>query len=106
MDQGLVIVGVPANNFGAQEPGSNEEIKTFCTRKYNVSFPLLAKVSVKGEDITPLYQYLTAAEGGDVKWNFTKFLIGKNGKVAGRFEPAVTPEATELSAAIERELKQ
>jgi glutathione peroxidase len=106
MDQGLVIVGVPANNFGAQEPGSNEEIKTFCTRKYNVSFPMLAKVSVKGEDITPLYQYLTAAEGGDVKWNFTKFLIGKNGKVAGRFEPAVTPEAPELSAAIERELKQ
>ena len=106
MDQGLVIVGRPANNFGAQEPGSNEEIKTFCTRKYNVSFPLLAKVSVKGEDITPLYQYLTAAEGGDVKWNFTKFLIGKNGKVAGRFEPAVTPEAPELSAAIERELKQ
>jgi glutathione peroxidase len=97
MDQGLVIIGVPANNFGAQEPG---------TRKYNVSFPMLAKVSVKGEDITPLYQYLTAAEGGDVKWNFTKFLIGKNGKVAGRFEPAVTPEATELSAAIERELKQ
>ena len=105
LDQGLVIVGVPANNFGAQEPGTNEEIKTFCTRKYNVSFPMLAKVSVKGEDITPLYQYLTAAEGGDVKWNFTKFLIGKNGKVAGRFEPAVTPEAPELSAAIERELK-
>lgn len=104
-DQGFVIVGVPANNFGSQEPGTNEEIKTFCTRKYNVSFPMLAKVSVKGEDITPLYQYLTAAEGGDVKWNFTKFLIGKNGKVAGRFEPAVTPEAPELSAAIERELK-
>jgi len=104
-DRGLVIVGIPANNFMSQEPGTNEEIKTFCTRKYNVSFPMLAKVSVKGEDITPLYQYLTAAEGGDVKWNFTKFLIGKNGKVAGRFEPAVTPEAPELSAAIERELK-
>ena len=106
MDQGLVIVGVPANNFGAQEPGTNEEIKTFCTRKYNVSFPMLAKVSVKGDDITPLYQYLTSAQGGDIKWNFTKFLIGKNGKVAARFEPAVTPESPDLAAAIERALKR
>ncbi|MGD0580765.1 MAG: glutathione peroxidase [Bryobacteraceae bacterium] len=104
-DQGFVIVGVPANNFGGQEPGSNEEIKTFCTRKYNVSFPMMAKVSVKGGDITPLYQYLTSAQGGDVKWNFTKFLIGKTGQIAGRFEPAVTPESPDLSAAIERELK-
>ncbi len=106
MDQGLVIVGVPANNFGAQEPGTNEEIKTFCTRKYNVSFPMLAKVSVKGDDITPLYQYLTSTQGGDIKWNFTKFLIGKDGKVAARFEPAVTPESPDLAAAIERALKQ
>jgi glutathione peroxidase len=78
-DRGFVIVGVPANNFGSQEPGTNEEIKTFCTRKYNVTFPMMSKVSVKGDDMTPLYQYLTET-GGDVKWNFTKFLVGKDGK--------------------------
>jgi len=105
-DQGFVIVGVPANNFGAQEPGTNEEIKTFCTRKYNVTFPMMAKVSVKGDDIAPLYQYLTSTQGGEVKWNFTKFLIGKDGKVAERFEPKVTPDAPEVAAAIERALQQ
>src|SRR5579872_939454 len=75
-DRGLVIVGFPANNFGAQEPGTNAEIKTFCTRKYNVSFPMMSKVSVKGADTTPLYQYLTSAPktGGEIQWNFTKFL--------------------------------
>lgn len=75
-DKGLVVVGIPANNFGAQEPGTDEEIKTFCTRTYNVTFPMTSKVSVKGEDQTPLYQYLTSAAAnsstaGDVKWNFT-----------------------------------
>jgi glutathione peroxidase len=105
-DQGFVIVGVPANNFGAQEPGTNEEIKTFCTRKYNVSFPMLAKVSVKGDDITPLYKYLTETKGGDVKWNFTKFLIGKDGQVAERFESAVKPDDPVLTAAVESALKQ
>jgi glutathione peroxidase len=104
--QGFVIVGVPANNFGAQEPGTNEEIKTFCTRKYNVSFPMLAKVSVKGDDITPLYKYLTETKGGDVKWNFTKFLIGKDGQVAERFESAVKPDDPALTAAVESALKQ
>ena len=104
-DQGFVIVGVPANNFGAQEPGTNDEIKTFCTRKYNVTFPMMAKVSVKGDDTTPLYQYLTSAQGGDVKWNFTKFLIGKDGKVAARFEPKDTPDSPELAAAIEKALQ-
>jgi glutathione peroxidase len=104
-DRGLVLVGVPANNFGKQEPGTNEEIKQFCTRKYNVSFPMMAKVSVKGDDIAPLYQYLTSAEGGDVKWNFTKFLIGKDGKVIGRFESKVTPDSPELVAAIEKALQ-
>jgi len=104
-DQGFVIVGVPANNFGAQEPGTNDEIKTFCTRKYNVTFPMMAKVSVKGDDMTPLYQYLTSAQGGDVKWNFTKFLIGKDGKVAARFEPKDTPDSPELAAAIEKALQ-
>src|SRR5947209_5182591 len=76
-DKGFVIVGVPANNFGGQEPGTNEEIKTFCSRNYNVTFPMMSKVSVKGADKTPLYQYLTDATGGDIKWNFTKFLIDK-----------------------------
>src|SRR5580704_1630006 len=81
-DQGFVIVGFPANNFGAQEPGTNEEIKTFCSRKYSVTFPLYSKVSVKGDDQTPLYQYLTKQTGssiaGDIKWNFTKFLVDRN----------------------------
>ena len=104
-DKGLVIVGVPANNFGGQEPGTNEEIATFCSRNYNVTFPILSKVSVKGSDITPLYQYLTANNGGDVKWNFTKFLVGKDGKPVQRFEPGVTPDSPELAMAIEKALK-
>jgi len=108
-DRGLVIVGVPANNFGAQEPGSNEEIKTFCTRKYNVQFPMMSKVSVKGTDITPLYQYLTDSStnphtGGEIKWNFTKFLFDRNGNVVSRFEPDVTPDSPEMVAAIEKAL--
>ena len=108
-DKGLVIVGVPANNFGAQEPGSNEEIKTFCSRNYNVTFPMMSKVSVKGADTTPLYQYLTdksAKTGGEIKWNFTKFLVDKKGNVINRFEPAVTPEAADLVKAIEVALAQ
>lgn len=108
-DKGLVIVGVPANNFGAQEPGSNEEIKSFCSRTYNVTFPMMAKVSVKGADKTPLYQYLTDKSnpktGGDVQWNFTKFLVGKDGKVRQRFESGVSPDSPELAAAIEAALK-
>ena len=104
-DQGFVILGVPANNFGAQEPGTNDEIKTFCTRKYNVSFPMMSKVSVKGDDITPLYKYLTATKGGDVKWNFTKFLIGKDGQIAERFESAVKPDDPALTGAVESALK-
>ena len=104
-DRGLVIVGVPANDFGSQEPGSDAEIKLFCTRTYNVTFPMLSKVSVKGDGINPLYTYLTSAQGGGIKWNFTKFLIGKDGKAAARFEPGVTPDSPELAAAIERLLK-
>ena len=103
--QGLVIVGVPANNFGGQEPGSNEEIKQFCSRKYSVTFPIMAKVSVKGSDQTPLYQYLTTTMGGDVKWNFTKFLVGKDGKPVQRFESGVSPDSPELAAAIEKALR-
>jgi len=109
-DQGFVILGFPANNFGAQEPGTNEEIKTFCNRKYSVTFPMYAKISVKGADQAPLYSYLTTqtAPGisGEIKWNFTKFLVDKNGNVVKRFEPAVTPDSQEVVAAIEAELKR
>jgi glutathione peroxidase len=105
-DQGFVILGFPANNFGGQEPGTNEEIKTFCSSKYNVTFPMYSKISVKGADIHPLYQFLTTNPGtaGDVKWNFTKFLVGKDGKVIARFESAVTPESPEVTGAIEKAL--
>jgi glutathione peroxidase len=110
-DQGLVIVGFPANNFGAQEPGTNEEIKTFCKSKYSVTFPMMSKVSVKGSDTTPLYQYLIdkaqfPTTGGEIKWNFTKFLVDRNGTVVARFEPAVTPEDPKVTSAIESTLKQ
>jgi glutathione peroxidase len=108
-DQGFVILGFPANNFGAQEPGTNEEIKTFCSRKYSVTFPMYSKISVKGDDQAPLYGYLTKETGagitGDIKWNFTKFLIDRNGKVVQRFEPAVTPDSKDVTAAIEKQLK-
>ncbi len=103
-DHGLVLVGVPANNFGGQEPGTDAEIKTFCTRKYNVSFPMMSKVSVKGSDKTPLYQYLTSA--GEVKWNFTKFLVGKDGKVIQKFDSPVKPDSPELTGAIDKALAQ
>jgi len=108
-DQGFVILGFPANNFGAQEPGTNEEIKTFCARKFNVTFPMYSKISVKGADQAPLYAYLTKETGagiaGEVKWNFTKFLVDRDGKVVQRFEPAVTPDSKEVTSAIEKQLK-
>jgi glutathione peroxidase len=108
-DRGFVIVGIPANNFGAQEPGTNQEIKTFCSTKYNVKFPMMSKVSVKGDDKTPLYEYLTdkAANpktGGEIQWNFTKFLVGPDGQIVARFEPAVTPDSAEVAGAIEKAL--
>jgi glutathione peroxidase len=103
-DQGLVIVGFPANNFMAQEPGTNEEIKTFCSTKYNVKFPLYSKISVKGDDKAPLYQFLTQT-GGEIKWNFTKFLVDRNGKVIARFESPVKPDSPEVTSAIEKALK-
>ena len=109
-DQGFVILGFPANNFGGQEPGTNQEIKTFCSTKYSVTFPIYAKVSVNGSDQTPLYQYLTKeadpTHTGDIKWNFTKFLVDRNGKVVQRFESAVTPESPEVVDAVEKLLKQ
>ena len=108
--QGLVIVGIPANNFASQEPGTNAEIKSFCSRKYNVTFPMMAKVSVKGDDKDPLYLFLTDKSvnpqiGGDIQWNFTKFLFDRNGKPVARFEPAVTPDSPQVIAAIEAALK-
>jgi glutathione peroxidase len=103
-DRGFVIVGVPANNFGGQEPGTNEEIATFCSRNYNVTFPLTSKVSVKGADMVPLYGYLTENTGGDIKWNFTKVLVDKNGKILQRFESKVTPDSPELVSAVEKAL--
>ena len=110
-DQGLVIVGFPANNFMGQEPGTNEEIKTFCSRTYNVSFPMYSKISVKGDDKTPLYQFLTDPAtdpkfAGEIKWNFTKFLVDRNGNVIARFEPPVTPDSSKVTEAIEQALKQ
>lgn len=102
--QGLVVIGFPANNFGAQEPGSNEEIKEFCNRKYNVSFPMYSKISVKGDDKAPLYQYLTSTGGGEIKWNFTKFLVGRDGNVIARYESKVKPDEPEVVAAIEKAL--
>jgi glutathione peroxidase len=109
--RGLVIVGIPANNFMAQEPGTNEEIKKFCSTKYNVTFPMMAKISVKGDDQTPLYTFLTGKDtdpkfAGDIKWNFTKFLFDRNGNPVARFEPAVTPDSAQVSAAIESALGQ
>ena len=108
-DRGLVIVGIPANNFAQQEPGTDEEIKKFCSNKYNVTFPMMAKVSVKGEGQDPLYTFLTDKSsdpqfGGDIKWNFTKFLFDRSGKPVARFEPATTPDSPQVIAAVEAAL--
>jgi len=105
-DRGFVILGFPANNFGAQEPGTNEEIVEFCRINYGVKFPLFSKISVKGEDKHPLYKYLTEREtnpefGGEIKWNFNKFLIGRDGKIIARFESADKPEDAKVTKAIE-----
>ena len=108
--KGLEILGFPANNFAGQEPGTNEEIKSFCSLKYNVTFPIFSKISVKGSDIHPLFKYLTDKEtdpefAGDIKWNFNKFLVDKNGKVIARFEPKVTPESEEVVKAVDKALQ-
>jgi len=109
-DQGLVIAGSPANNFGAQEPGSNAEIGAFCKSKFGVTFPMFSKISVKGSDKAPLYQFLTDKNanpktGGEIPWNFTKYLVDRNGKVLARFDAPVEPESPELTSAIEAALK-
>ena len=109
--EGFVVIGVPANEFGKQEPGTNVQIKEFCTKEYGVKFPMLAKVVVKGDGISPLYQFLTSKEtnpkfAGEIKWNFTKFLINKKGEVVGRFEPRIAPDAKEVTEAVEAALKK
>jgi glutathione peroxidase len=107
--KGFVIVGVPANEFGAQEPGTDEEIAKFCVTEYDVTFPMLSKVVVKGKGQAPLYQYLTSKEtnpkfGGDIQWNFTKFLVSRDGEIVNRFEPRVSPDSAEMKTAIEAAL--
>jgi len=126
-EKGLVVLGFPANNFGAQEPGSDAEISDFCTTNFGVDFPMFSKISVKGDDQHPLYQKLTAerptktykddsfkqklqgygidtGREDEVTWNFEKFLIGKNGTVAGRFAPDIAPDDAIVTSAIEAEL--
>ncbi|MGH2562991.1 MAG: glutathione peroxidase [Ginsengibacter sp.] len=97
----LVVVGFPANNFGSQEPGTNDEIKAFCTKNYGVTFPMAAKVSVKGDNIAPIYKWLTnKSENGvmdaDIKWNFSKFLLDENGKLIAKFDSNVAPMSDEI----------
>lgn len=107
---GLAIVGVPANEFGKQEPGTNEEIAEFCAKNYGVKFDMLSKVVVKGEGITPLYKHLTSKDTskfpGDIKWNFEKFIIGRNGEIVARFATGVKPEDPKVVKTIEDELKK
>jgi len=102
-DRGLTILGFPANNFGAQEPGSDEEILKFCRSKFSVTFPMMSKVSVKGDDQHPLFTYLTshAEPTGEIPWNFHKFLLDREGRIVGRFNPDVTPLSEELTSKIE-----
>ena len=107
-DQGLVVVGFPSNEFGGQDPGSNDEIGAFCQRNYGVSFPMMSKVEVNGAQAHPLWRWITAEAPGllgskAVKWNFTKFLVGKDGQVVKRFAPATKPQ--DLTSEIEALLK-
>ena len=110
-DKGFEILAFPANEFGAQEPGTNDEIKEFCSTKYKVSFPLFSKIVVLGKGIDPLYDYLTSKEtnpkfAGKIPWNFTKFLVNKKGEVIARFEPKVKPSSKEIETAIEKALDE
>lgn len=107
-DQGLVILAFPANDFGQEEPDANNVIQKFAAEK-KITFPMFAKIAVSGEHIAPLYQFLTdksnTGTGGPIRWNFTKFLIDRDGKIAARFEPDVTPDAPELIVAVEKALR-
>jgi len=108
-NKGLVVLGFPSNNFLHQEPGTNEEIESFCRQKYGVTFPMFSKISVKGKDAHPLYRYLTSEDanpgfGGKISWNFNKFLISKDGKTVARFGSRTKPDDPELIKAIEAEV--
>jgi glutathione peroxidase len=108
-DAGLQVLGFPANEFMHQEPGTNAEISKFCTDKYGVDFPMFSKIVVKGDGIAPLYEFLTSEAtnpgmAGPIKWNFEKFLVGRDGKVVKRFDPKVKPDAPEVVESIEAEL--
>ncbi len=108
--QGLEVLGFPANNFGSQEPGTEAEIKQFCESKYKVTFPMFAKISVKGEDQHPLYKFLTSKEtdpqfAGEISWNFNKFLVDRKGNIVARFSSKDTPESEAVTSAIEKYLK-
>jgi glutathione peroxidase len=108
-DRGLVVAGFPANNFGGQEPGTDAEIGAFCKSKFGVTFPMFSKISVAGDDKAPLYRFLTGKTanpktGGEIPWNFTKYLVDRNGKVLARFDAPVEPDSKELTSAIERAL--
>jgi len=107
--QGLVIIGFPANNFGSQEPGTNEEIVEFCSKNYGVSFQMMSKISVKGKDAHPLYKQLAAQPepvGGEPEWNFDKFIVNRQGEVVVRFKPRTVPEDPELVKVLEELLKE
>lgn len=109
--KGLVVLGFPANDFGAQEPGTNDEIKQFCSAKYGVTFPMAAKVSVKGTAKAPVYAFLTSGGGnealaGEIGWNFEKFLIGKDGKIIARYKSNVDPMSANVIADVEKALAQ
>ena len=109
-NRGFTILGFPANNFGAQEPGTDEEIQEFCRINYGVTFPVFSKISVKGDDQHPLYKYLTGREtnpefAGEIKWNFNKFLVGRDGRILARFDSGDKPEDAKVTQAIEQALR-
>jgi glutathione peroxidase len=107
-DRGLVVLGFPSNDFGGQEPGTEAEIKTFCSSKFDVTFPLFSKIQVKGDGQHPLYAALTGSESpmpGPVKWNFGKFLVGKDGKMIARYDSKTEPDDAKLAETIEQALK-
>jgi len=109
--EGLEVLAFPANEFGKQEPGTDEQIKEFCTSKYHVTFPVFSKIVVKGQGIHPLYSYLTSestnpGHSGEIGWNFAKFLVDRKGEVIARFDPKVTPESDEVVKAVEKALAE
>jgi glutathione peroxidase len=109
-DQGLVVLAFPSNDFGKEEPGANDAIKQLADGKYKVTFPVFAKIALAGEHMAPLYEFLTDKQantttGGPIRWNFTKFLADRDGKIVERFEPDITPDSPEIAVAVEKALK-